>query len=250
MPSSKIRRDTWIRILTLIFVVVLILVALQYRHLLSLQTLAGYETSFREFEAQHPLLVSLGVFLVYSLVTGLSIPGAVPLTLFAAWLLGFWKALIVVSCGSTTGATIAFLLSRFLFRNAIQQKFGSRLMAFNQALETEGPFYLFTLRLIPAVPFFVINAVMGLTPIRTRTFWWVSQLGMLPGTALYVYAGSQVPRLQTLAEQGILATFSARQVTQLLIAFSLPGLVSLGIRRIFRRRQTSSSPSEPSGTAQ
>lgn len=240
-PSSPGRA----RILTLIGVVILVLIAFQYRHLLTLQTLAKYESSFRLYEQQHPVLVSLGIFLVYALVTGLSIPGAVPLSLFSAWLLGFWKALIVVSFGSTTGATIAFLLSRFLFKNTIEQRFGPRLIAFNEALKFEGPFYLFTLRLIPAVPFFVINAVMGLTPIRTRTFWWVSQLGMLPGTALYVYAGSQVPQLQTLAEQGILATFTARQVTQLLIAFSLPGLLSLGIRRVFRRRRNAPQPEPP-----
>lgn len=95
------------------------------------------------------------------------------------------RGVVLVSFASAAGATMAFLLSRFWFRDAIQKRFGDRLQSFNQSLEKEGPFFLFTMRLIPAVPFFVINAVMGLTPIRTRTFWWVSQLGMLAGTAVW-----------------------------------------------------------------
>ena len=125
---------------------------------------------------------------------------------------------------------MAFLLSRFLFRDTIQSKFGDRLASFNQSLEKEGPFYLFTLRLIPAVPFFVINAVMGLTPIKTRTFWWVSQLGMLAGTFVYVYAGSSVPNLQTLADKGINAVFTPQQMTQIIGAFVLLGVFPLIVR--------------------
>jgi uncharacterized membrane protein YdjX (TVP38/TMEM64 family) len=108
------------------------------------------------------------------------------MTLLYGWFFKFVAALLVVSFASTTGTTLAFLLSRYLLRDAIQQKFGERLAGFNGALEREGAFYLFTLRLIPAVPFFVINVVMGLTPIRVWTFWWVSQLGMLPGTCVFV----------------------------------------------------------------
>ncbi len=106
--------------------------------------------------------------------------------------------------------------------------------AFNEALETEGAFYLFTLRLIPVVPFFVINAVMGLTRMRAWTFWWVSQLGMLPGTAVYVYAGSRVPDLQTLADQGAAAVFTANQLRQFTLAFLLLGLFPFVARLVIR----------------
>jgi uncharacterized membrane protein YdjX (TVP38/TMEM64 family) len=140
----------------------------------------------------------------------------------------------VVSFASTAGATMAFLLSRFLFRDAIERRFGERLDKFNLALQREGPFFLFTLRLIPAVPFFVINAVMGLTPIRTWTFWWVSQLGMLAGTTVYVYAGSSVPSLQTLADAGINAVFTPAQLAQILTAFALLGMFPLAVRGLMK----------------
>ena len=107
------------------------------------------------------------------------------------WLFGFWRALVLVN-SATAGATIAFLLSRYLLGQWIQARYGQRLMAINMAIDREGAFYLFTLRLIPQVPFFVLNAVMGLTRIRVWTFWWVSQLGMLPATIVFVLAGAEV----------------------------------------------------------
>lgn len=202
---------------------------------LSLKKLAAREVAFRTFQTDHPVLVYMAAFAAYVAVAGLSLPGATGLTLLLAWLFGFWRGMLVVSFGSTAGATVAFLLSRYLFRDAITKRFGDRLIAFNEALRREGAFYLLTLRLIPAVPFFVINAVMGLTPLPVRTFWWVSQIGMLPGTAVYVYAGASVPRLQTLAEQGIGAIFSSAQVTQILIAFVLLGLFPLVVRFAMKR---------------
>jgi uncharacterized membrane protein YdjX (TVP38/TMEM64 family) len=159
-----------------------------------------------------------------------ALPGAAVLTLVYGWYLGLLEGVVLVSVASTTGASLAFLLSRFLFRDSIQSRFGERLQSFNASLEKEGPFFLFTLRLIPAVPFFLINAVMGLTPIRARTFWWVSQLGMLPGTIVYVYAGSVVPSLQKLADEGIKAVFSPAQLTQIIVAFALLGVFPLIVR--------------------
>ena len=129
--------------------------------------------------------------------------------------------MVLISFASTTGATIAFLLSRYLFRSAIQEKFGKRLLRFNEALQREGPFYLFTLRLIPAIPFFVINVVMGLTPLKTFTYWWVSQLGMLPATFVYVYAGSSVPTLAQLAERGTSGILTPRILGALVFAWAL-----------------------------
>lgn len=197
---------------------------------LTLEALAEQEARLRDFHQKHPVLSYLVTFSVYVVITGLSLPGATVLTLVVGWFFGVVRGVFLVSFASTTGATIAFLLSRYLFRNAVQERFGQRLEKFNKMLERDGAFYLFTLRLIPAVAFFVINAVMGLTPIKTWTFWWVSQLGMLPGTCVYVYAGSSVPSLQTLAQEGVGAVFSGSQLSQILIAFALIGLFPLALR--------------------
>lgn len=208
---------------------------------LSLENLAAEETALREARAASPLLVFVIGFLIYVAVTGLSLPGAAVLTLAAGWFFGFWQGTLLVSFASTTGATLAFLFSRYLFRDTIQAKFGDRLAKFNEDLEREGPFYLFTLRLIPVVPFFVINLVMGLTPIRTRTFWWVSQLGMISGTAVYVYAGAAVPSLRELAERGLGGILSPKAI----IAFVILGLFPVTVKKIMaalrKRREAEGS---------
>ncbi|MFV1995807.1 MAG: TVP38/TMEM64 family protein [Verrucomicrobiales bacterium] len=204
---------------------------LRFGDSLTLESLAGKEASLRDYQASAPLLVVGVAFLVYVAVTGLSIPGAAVLTLSFGWFFGFWEGLLVVSFASTAGATLAFLFSRFLLRDTIQSKFGNRLVGFNQALEREGPFYLFTLRLIPVVPFFVINLVMGLTPLRTWTFWWISQVGMLAGTAVFVYAGASVPTLSTLAEKGLKGIVSP----QLLVAFVVLGIFPILVEKIMGR---------------
>ena len=187
---------------------------------LSLDYLATQEALLRDYQRQHPQLIYVLAFLVYVAVTGMSIPGATVLSLFYGWFFGWLPAVILVSFASTAGATVAFLLSRTLFRAALQSKFGERLQQFNDALEKEGPFYLFTLRLIPAIPFFVINVVMGLTPLKTSTYWWVSQLGMLPATLIYIYAGASVPTLAELAERGTSGVLSVR----ILVALTVLGL--------------------------
>lgn len=213
----------------------------QFGSQLSLQGLAERETELRAFQSQNPVLVFGLAFLIYVAITGMSLPGAAALTLMYGWYFGFTQGMILVSFASTLGATIAFLLSRYLFRDAIMARFGDRLTNFNQSLEREGPFYLFTLRLIPAVPFFVVNVVMGLTPLKTRTFWWVSQIGMLAGTAVFVYAGSSVPNLTTLADKGVNAAFSPTQMTRIIVAFVLLGVFPLIARwgiKLFGKRPT------------
>lgn len=203
----------------------------QFRDTLTLQYLAAQDAELRSLQQDHPVLVYGVAFLIYVAVTGLSLPGATVLTLTCGWFFGFWRGMLLVSFASTAGATVAFLVSRFLLRDSIQRRFGDRLTTFNQALEREGAFYLFMLRLIPAVPFFVINVVMGLTPLKTTTYWWVSQLGMLPGTAVYVYAGASVPNLATLAEKGAQGILSP----QLLVAFILLGIVPLALKKVVQR---------------
>ena len=229
--AKKSSGSRWVKLL--VFALVVLTVALVYWRFgasLNLAEFARRESQLRKFQIENPILVFGIAFLVYVLVTGLSIPGGAVLTLVYGWYFGFSQGLLLVSFASTAGATVAFLLSRFLFRDGIQNRFGDKLSQFNRAFEKEGPFFLFSLRLIPAVPFFVINAVMGLTPIRVATFWWVSQLGMLPGTIVYIYAGSSVPSIQSLAEKGLQAVFTLAQLTQILIAFVLLGLLPLVVR--------------------
>ena len=220
---------------------------------LSLESLAQQETALRSFQAEHPVMVFAIAFAIYVAVTGMSLPGAAALTLMYGWYFGFTEGVLLVSFASTLGATVAFLFSRYLFRDAIMSRFGDRFKKFNEALEREGPFYLFTLRLIPAVPFFVVNAVMGLTPIKTRTFWWVSQIGMLAGTAVFVYAGSSVPNLSTLAEKGVNAAFSSTQMMQIIGAFALIGVFPLIARwgvKLFKKDSGTTEPSsKPANSA-
>jgi uncharacterized membrane protein YdjX (TVP38/TMEM64 family) len=212
----------------------------QFHEVFTLQHLAARETELRHLQQQSPLVVYGAAFLVYVAVTGLSFPGAAVLTLTCGWFFGFWRGLLLVSFASTTGATVAFLVSRFLLRDSIQRRFSRQLAAFHQSLAREGAFYVFMLRLIPAVPFFVINVVMGLTPVRTRTFWWVSQIGMLPGTAVYVYAGSSVPNLATLAEKGAQGILTV----QLFVAFGLLGVMPLLLKNIIQRFRSHSATAQ------
>lgn len=225
------------RVLALLALVgVAIAAYLSFGDELTLERLAERETQLRRLQQSHAVLVFVAAFCIYVGVAGLSLPGATVLTLSYAWFFGFWRAFLLVSFASTAGATVAFLLSRHLFRAFMERQFGEHLDAFNDALEREGAFYLFTLRLIPLVPFFVINAVMGLTRLRTATFWWVSQVGMLPGTAAYVYAGASVPDLESLSKDG----FSAVS-PQMFIAFALLGILPLALKRAvtaYRKRRT------------
>lgn len=230
-PSGSFRKPLMLTVLAIIIGIAW----MQFGDVLSLQNLAHQEAKLRNVQQSHPFLVYGVTFLGYVLVAGLSLPGATVLTLVLGWYFGLVRGMLLVSFASTGGATMAFLLSRFLFRDSIQHRFGDRLTKFNESLEREGPYFLLTLRLIPAVPFFVINAVMGLTPIRPRTFWWVSQLGMLPGTAVYVYAGSSVPDLQTLADKGIGAVFTSGQMSQIIAAFVILGTFPFIVRFTMNR---------------
>lgn len=197
------------------------------RQYFNFEFLANQEQSLKAFYQTQPVVVLAAAFLIYFFVTGLSIPGATVMTLIFSWFFGFVTSSILISFASTAGASMAFLTSRYLFRDFINQKFGQRLETFQDRLEREGAFYLFTLRLVPLVPFFVINAVMGLTKLRVWTFWWVSQLGMLGGTLVFCYAGSRIPDLQAIQEKGVNAVFDRAQMLQILIAFALLGLFPL-----------------------
>ncbi len=177
---------------------------------LSFETIKAQQGALLDYYASHAWQTALGFFLVYVAVTGLSLPGAALMTLIAGAIFGLLWGTVIVSFASSIGATLAFLVSRFLLRDWVQQRFGRALRAVNEGVEREGAFYLFTLRLIPAVPFFVINLALGLTPIRAATFYWVSQVGMLAGTIVYVNAGTQLAAIDSPAEilsPGLLGAF-------------------------------------------
>ena len=164
---------------------------------LSLESFKARQAEIVAAKDANPLLYVSAFFLLYVAVTGLSIPGAAIMSLVAGALFGLVLGTIIVSFASTIGATLAFLSSRYLLRDWVQGKFGERLRAIDDGLTKDGAFYLFTLRLIPVFPFFVINLLMGLTRIKTWTFFWVSQLGMLAATVVFVNAGTQISQLES-----------------------------------------------------
>ena len=196
---------------------------LDFGQYLSLEYIKEQQTNFLEFYKENTLL-AMGAFTgVYIVSTALSLPGAVLLTLLGGALFGLLVGTILVSFASSTGATLAFLVSRLLLRDWVQNKFGSYLKSFNDGVQKDGGFYLFTLRLIPAVPFFVINLVMGLTPMKAITFYGVSQLGMLAGTIVFVNAGTQLAQLDSLG--GILSP-------EIIFSFVLLGIFPFLARKL------------------
>lgn len=182
---------------------------------LTLQAIQQQQRQLDVWLNNYPVLLPLVFFVFYVVVTALSLPGAAIMTLAAGAIFGLWQGLILVSFASSIGATLAFLVARFLLRDSVQQRFGERLKAVNRGIEKDGALYLFTLRLVPVFPFFVINLLMGLTPLRTWTFYWISQVGMLAGTLVYVNAGTQLAGIERMGD--ILSV-------QLLVSFALLGV--------------------------
>lgn len=210
-------------LLLLLALAIGVFVALDLGRYLSFEQLKASQASFAQLHADQPFTVAVVYFLIYVLATALSFPGATIITLAGGAVFGLWQGLLIVSFASTVGATLAFLASRFLLRDWVEARFGQRLVDINAGVNREGAFYLFSLRLIPVVPFFLINLLMGLTRMKVWTYYWVSQLGMLAGTAVYVNAGTQLAQLDSV--QGILSP-------ALLGSFVLLGLFPLIARRI------------------
>jgi pyruvate/2-oxoglutarate dehydrogenase complex dihydrolipoamide dehydrogenase (E3) component/uncharacterized membrane protein YdjX (TVP38/TMEM64 family) len=197
------------------------------------------QTAIDAYVSANPLQAGLVFFLIYIAVTGLSLPGAAIMTLVAGAVFGLLWGTLIVSFASSIGATLAFLVSRFLLRDSIQSRFGDKLRAINSGVEKDGAFYLFTLRLVPAFPFFVINLVMGLTPLKTWTFYWVSQLGMFAGTLVYVNAGTEIAKIESL--RGILSP-------GLILSFTLLGifpLIAKSIVNVIRARKVYAKWTKP-----
>ncbi|MBB1348055.1 FAD-dependent oxidoreductase [Pseudoalteromonas sp. SG45-2] len=207
--------------------------------LLTLDGLKGSMDQFNQYKEQSPLLVIGGFFLLYVVVTALSLPGAAILTLAAGALFGLVEGLLVASFASTIGATLAFLVSRYLLRDTIKQRFPERLAAIDAGVEKEGGFYLFTLRLVPVFPFFLINLLMGVTSIKSWTYYWVSQAGMLAGTFVFVNAGTQLAQIESLS--GILSF-------NLILSFALLGIfpfIAKGILNVFKKRRVYKNYTKP-----
>ncbi len=227
----------------IIFTVIVLLIAgffiFDLGQYLTLSYLKSQQQVFNSYYQSNRFSTLLIYFIIYILVTALSLPGATVMTLAGGALFGLWTAVIVVSFASSIGATLAFLVSRFLLRDWVQKKFGDKLQAINDGIGKEGAFYLFSLRLVPLFPFFVINLVMGLTPLKTSLYYLVSQVGMLAGTFVYVNAGTQIGQLESAG--GILSP-------GLLISFALLGVFPLLAKRllaVFQARKVFAGYSKP-----
>ena len=212
--------------LVVLAVVVGVLVVFKILGLEQYFTLSYVKASQEKFAAlyvNHGLMVIAAYMMIYILVTSLSLPGAAIMTLAGGALFGLLIGTIVVSFASTIGATLACFVSRFVLRDWVQERFGDKLKEVNEGIAREGSFYLFTLRLIPIFPFWLINLVMGLTKMPLRTFYWVSQVGMLAGTIVYVNAGKELAKINSIS--GILSP-------GLIISFVLLGLFPIATKKL------------------
>ncbi|MET2897882.1 TVP38/TMEM64 family protein [Vibrio rotiferianus] len=198
-------------ILGLILLATIIFLGVNFGQYLTLENAKAQQEALNAFISQNFVFAAATYFFAYIAITAFSIPGAAVVTLLGAALFGFWTSLLLVSFASTIGATIAFLSSRYLLREWVQSKFGNKLGAINEGVEKDGSFYLFSLRLIPVFPFFLINLLMGLTPMTIARFYLTSQVGMLPGTAVYLNAGTQLATIDSLSgivSPTVLASFA------------------------------------------
>jgi uncharacterized membrane protein YdjX (TVP38/TMEM64 family) len=212
--------------IVILIIIALLVVAVKIFHLDHYLTLSYLKGSLDELKAlygNHRLALLAGYFAVYILTTSLSIPGAAPLSIAGGAIFGFWATTIVVSFASAIGATLACFFSRFLLRDWIQNKFGDKIAKVNKGIEKEGAFYLFTLRLIPVLPFWMINLVMGLTNMPLFKFYWVSQIGMLPGTMVFVNAGKELAKIESVKD--ILSP-------GLIISFALIGIFPILVKKL------------------
>ncbi|EGQ8089646.1 TVP38/TMEM64 family protein [Vibrio vulnificus] len=210
----------------ILLIATIILLAVNFSQYLTLDNAKAQQLALNSFIEENFLFASISYFVIYVGLTAFSVPGATVVTLLGAALFGFWYSLLLVSFASTIGATIAFLSSRYLLKDWVQARFGDKLSAINQGVEKDGAFYLFSLRLIPVFPFFLINLLMGLTPISISRYYLTSQIGMLPGTAVYLNAGTQLADINSLS--GILSP-------TVLASFALLGVFPIAVKWIMSK---------------
>jgi uncharacterized membrane protein YdjX (TVP38/TMEM64 family) len=209
-----------------ILLVIIILTAMVATQGFGIEALKLKQHELTLWYKQSPIVACSLFFLLYIVVTAFSLPFATVLTLAAAAIMGFIPSLILVSFASTIGATMAFLISRYFLRDSYRNRFGERLKIFESGMEKDGAYYLFSLRLLPVFPFFLINTLMGLTPIHWWTYFWVSQLGMLPGTLIYINAGVQLSSINQI--QDIMSW-------KIMLSFSLIGVFPIIIKKFLKR---------------
>jgi uncharacterized membrane protein YdjX (TVP38/TMEM64 family) len=219
-------------IILVLFVGVLVALYVASRQYPLLETMIDKEAALREALAAHPL-VGFGIgFALYSVVS--LVPGTTGKALVAGWLYGFWVGLLMVNVGLTLAALVSFGISRYLLHDYVTSRLGSRLARVNDALAREGPTYLFAARVLHT-PFCVTNYVMGVTRLRLRGFWWATQLGILPGNLVFVYAGSQVPTLDELSTHGLMPLLSPGLIVAFVVASVGPLAVPPLVRRVRAR---------------
>ena len=218
-------------IVAAIVVAVILFKVLGLGHYLTLDYLKASQDKFSQLYGENRLAVITAYMAIYITVTALSLPGAAVMTLAGGAMFGFWIGFVVVSFASTIGATLACFVARFLLRDWVQNRFGDKLSTINNGIEKEGAFYLFSLRLVPIFPFFVINLAMGLTTMKLVTFYWVSQIGMLPGTMVYVNAGKELGQIESLS--GILSP-------GLILSFVILGVFPITVKKLltFYKKKT------------
>ncbi|MDN3701446.1 TVP38/TMEM64 family protein [Vibrio artabrorum] len=186
-------------ILGLALIATILLLGLNFSQYLTLENAKDQQAVLNDYIDSNFIAAAATYFVVYIMITAFSIPGAAVVTLLGAALFGFWNSLLLVSFASAIGATLAFLSSRYLLQDWIQSKFADKLVTINKGIEKDGSFYLFSLRLIPVFPFFIINLLMGLTPMSITRYYLTSQIGMLPGTAVFLNAGTQLAEIDSLS---------------------------------------------------
>lgn len=223
-PAAK--KSALIRKFAIVGVVIILIVlfyAFDVGKYFSLDYIKASQAKFNTLYQAHSILVVAIYMLIYVVMAALSLPGAAVMTLLAGALFGRLVGTVAVSFASTIGATLACFVARFLLRDWVQGKIGDKLKPINDGVEKEGAFYLFTMRLIPAFPFWLINLAMGLTSMPLRTFYWVSQVGMLAGTFVYVNAGTELAKIESLS--GILNP-------TLIISFVILGVFPLLVKKL------------------
>lgn len=223
MPNNAKKK---LLIIAAVISLIIIFKLLNLGQYLNLSYLKESQETFQSYYHQHQALTICMYMVMYITATALSLPGATILTLAGGALFGLVTGTIIISFASTIGATLACIVSRYLLQEWVQKKFGDKLEKINQGMEKEGAFYLFTLRLVPVFPFFIINLAMGLTKLPVRTYYWVSQLGMFPATVVYVNAGRELGKIDSLS--GILSP-------GLLFSFVLLGVFPLAAKKILGR---------------
>ena len=229
--KSGLKRKKSIFVLSFFLFVTFLYYVFDLPNLITFESIKLYQNILIKFFEDNPNLFLFFYFFTYVILTSFSLPGATVLTIVGGGIFGIFVGTVVVSFASSLGATFAMLISRYLVRDWVQKKFSKEMQKINHRINVEGVYYLFFLRLLPLIPFFVVNLVMGLTSVRTVTFFWVSQLGMLPATIVYVNAGLQLNNLNSIND-----IYSLEFIISFLILAMFPFLVKMILSKINKNR--------------